>query len=338
MATLEKLETQATRLCGITHGTQGEKLRVLVTGAAGFIGANLCRTLINSDWCGSVVGLDDLSTGSVQNLDGVDVELVEGTILDTELLADSLARVDRVIHLAAIPSVPRSIVEPMKSHQANATGTLNVLEAARTRGTHVVVASSSSVYGATPGMPKNPDMATRPMSPYAVSKLATEGYAIAYGHSYNLPTLAFRFFNVYGPLQPAGHAYAAVIPAFVDAALKREALPVNGDGQQSRDFTFVDTVTEVLSQASRHKVASPIPVNLALGTNTSLLELIDLLKVQLGYPLEIDHRPERVGDVKASQADSSLLRELFPDIRPKPLEEGLAATVDWFRSQKTVAI
>lgn len=313
-------------------------MRVLVTGAAGFIGANLSQTLVASEWCESVVGLDDLSTGFKANLDGLDVELVEGTILDTELLSDLASRVDRIIHLAAIPSVPRSIVEPMKSHMANATGTLNVLEAARAHGTHVVVASSSSVYGATPGMPKNPDMATRPMSPYAVSKLATEGYAIAYGHSYNLPTLAFRFFNVYGPLQPAGHAYAAVIPAFIDAALKREALPVNGDGHQSRDFTFVDTVTEVLSSASRDEATSSVPVNLALGTNTSLLDLIQLLEVELGYPLEIEHRPERVGDVKASQADSSLLRELFPTIDPKPLNDGLAATVDWFRSQKSSAI
>lgn len=313
-------------------------MRVLVTGAAGFIGANLCRALSDSDWCHSIVGLDDLSTGFKPNLDGLDVELVEGSILDTELLNELAGRVDRVIHLAAIPSVPRSIVDPVNSHLANATGTLNVLEAARARGTHVVVASSSSVYGATPGMPKNPDMATRPMSPYAVSKLATEGYAIAYGHSYGLPTLAFRFFNVYGPLQPAGHAYAAVVPAFVEAALNRKPLPLNGDGSQSRDFTFVDTVAEVLAMASRDEVSSAIPVNLALGTNTSLIELIDMISSQVGYPLEIERRPDRVGDVKASQADSTLLRELFPSIQPRSLQEGLKATVDWFLSNKTANI
>lgn len=313
-------------------------MRVLVTGAAGFIGANLCRALSDSDWCQSIIGLDDLSTGFKQNLDGLDVELVEGSILDVDLLEDLVNSVDRVIHLAAIPSVPRSIAEPMKSHLANATGTLNVLEAARPHGTHVIVASSSSVYGATPGMPKTPDMATRPMSPYAVSKLATEGYAIAYGHSYKLPTIAFRFFNVYGPLQPAGHAYAAVVPAFVEAALNRVPLPLNGDGTQSRDFTFVDTVTDVLCTASRDRVSSAIPVNLALGTNTTLVELIDLISARLGYPLTVEKRPNRVGDVRASQADSSLLREYFPNIRPKSLEEGLAATIGWFQSSSVETI
>ena len=155
-----------------------------------------------------------------------------------------------IVHLAALPSVPRSVLDPVASHHANATGTLEVLQAARRAGDlHVVVASSSSVYGANRELPKREGMRTAPISPYAVSKQATEAYAMSFGHTYGLPTLAFRFFNVYGPLQPAGHAYAAVVPAFVDAALRGVPLTIHGDGEQTRDFTNVGTVTRVLADA-----------------------------------------------------------------------------------------
>src|SRR5262249_11060375 len=155
-----------------------------------------------------------------------------------------------VVHLAARASVPRSLADPVASHLANASGTVEVLEAARRAGNlHVVVASSSSVYGANPTLPKHEGLATMPLSPYAADKLATESYALAYQHSFGLPALALRFFNVFGPLQPAGHAYAAVVPAFVAAALEGEPLIVHGDGKQSRDFTFVDTVTEAIADA-----------------------------------------------------------------------------------------
>ncbi len=193
-------------------------MRVVVTGGAGFIGANLARVL--SAEGDEVVVVDDLSTGSAGNLAGVEVDLRTGSILDPEVLDAALEGADAVVHLAAIPSVPRSVADPVRSHEANATGTLLVLEAARRHGSpHVTVASSSSVYGANPEMPKREDMRCEPMSPYAVSKLATESYALAFGRCYDLETLAFRFFNVFGPLQAAGHAYAAVIPAFVSAAM-----------------------------------------------------------------------------------------------------------------------
>jgi UDP-glucose 4-epimerase len=281
----------------------------------------------------SVVAIDDLSTGDRANLDGVDVDLVEGSILDEAALRSAVEGAGAVVHLAARPSVPRSIADPVASHLANATGTVAVLEAARRSGAQVVVASSSSVYGSNPALPKHEGLATRPLSPYAASKLATEAYTNAYLHSYGMDTLAFRLFNVFGPNQPAGHAYAAAVPAFVDAALTGRPLTIYGDGTQSRDFTFVDTVTAVLSDAVLRRVADPDPVNLAFGTRTDLLTLIDMLEQQIGHPLERDHQPVRAGDVPHSQADSSRLRQIFPSVEPTPLEQGLAATIAWMRTQ-----
>jgi UDP-glucose 4-epimerase len=305
---------------------------IVVTGGAGFIGANLCRRLSSNG--ASVVAFDDLSTGFVDNLRDVDVTFVEGTILDPGALDGALRDATAVVHLAARPSVPRSIADPMASHLANATGTVEVLEAARRAGNvHVIVASSSSVYGANPTLPKHEDLATLPLSPYAASKLATEAYALAYQQSFGVPALAFRFFNVFGPLQAAGHAYAAVVPAFVDAAMKGEPLVVHGDGKQSRDFTFVDTVTEVIADAIARGVTSPTPVNLAFGTRTNLLTLIAELETVLGTTVAVEHVDTRAGDVKHSQADSTRLRELFPDVVPTPLPDALRATIDWFRAQ-----
>lgn len=303
---------------------------ILVTGGAGFIGSNFARYMLD-DGDVSVRVLDDLSTGSRDNLKNLGIELIEGTLLDYSTVRTAVTGVDAVVHLAAIPSVPRSITNPRASHEANTTGTLNVLEAAREVGVeHVVVASSSSVYGSNPKMPKSELDWTRPMSPYAVSKQATEGYALAYQYSYGLKTLAFRFFNVYGPLQAANHAYAAVIPKFLDAAMNGRPAQVHGDGKQSRDFTFIDTVSAVISSAVRNGIASPDPVNLAYGTNTTLLELLDEMETQLGHAIERDHTTPRPGDVRASQADNSLVRKLFPDVHPTDLRDGLTATIDWF--------
>ena len=306
---------------------------VLITGGAGFIGANLARYLLeHSDL--RIRILDDLSTGSLGNVDGLDVDFTEGTILDIDAVRSNARGVDSIVHLGAIPSVPRSIANPRASHEANTTGTLNVLEAAREVGVeHVVVASSSSVYGSNPKLPKSEFDWTRPMSPYAVSKQATEGYALAYQFSYGLKTLAFRFFNVYGPGQPANHAYAAVIPKFLDAALHGRPLQIHGDGTQSRDFTYVNTVCAVIHGAIRGHVHSEDPVNLAYGTNTTLLELVQMIEEGLGDPVKREFTAARVGDVKASQADNRRVRELFPTVAPVPLHDGLAATIDWFKSE-----
>ncbi len=308
-------------------------MSVVVTGGAGFIGANLCRMLEQQEFVDRVVALDDLSTGSRQNLAcSPSVELREGSILNAEDLDAVMPGAQAVVHLAARPSVPRSLADPMATHQVNATGTMMVLEAVRRHGVpHVVVASSSSVYGANPGLPKSEGMATMPVSPYAASKLATEAYALSYGRSWGIPVLAFRFFNVFGPWQPAGHAYAAVVPAFVSCALAGRPLPVHGDGTQTRDFTFVDTVVSVIASALRRRVADPEPVNLAYGSRVSLLELIATLEEVLGKDLQREHAEPRAGDVHDSQADRTRLTTLFPEVRPTPLREGLRATVAWFR-------
>ncbi len=311
-------------------------MKVVVTGGAGFIGANLCRLLVQQEFVDHVLALDDLSTGSRQNLAAMpSVELREGSILDADQLESVITGAQAVVHLAARPSVPRSLVDPMATHQVNATGTMMVLEAARRFGTpHVIVASSSSVYGTNPTLPKREDMGPMPVSPYAASKLATEAYTLSYGRSFGLPVLAFRFFNVFGPLQPAGHAYAAVVPAFVASALAGKPLPVHGDGTQTRDFTFVGTVVSVLADALRRRVVDPEPVNLAYGSRVSLLELIDLLENVMGRDIHRDHLEPRAGDVHDSQADQTRLRALFPEIRPTPLQEGLKATVAWFRETR----
>jgi UDP-glucose 4-epimerase len=310
-------------------------MKVLITGGAGFIGSNLARALTSRSDVDEVVVLDDLSFGYRSNLDGIDVQFVEGSILDEQVLSDASSGVAAIVHLAARSSVPRSIAEPMAAHEVNATGTAMVLEAARRQdGAQVIVASSSSVYGQTDVLPKHESLPARPMSPYAASKLATESYTLAWSHSYGIPTLALRFFNVFGPLQPPLHTYAAVIPAFVFAAMTKRPLPVHGDGTQSRDFTYVDSVVEVIADAIVRRVSHKEPVNLAFGTRITLLQLIAKLEEVLGRTLPIDFLPTRVGDVPASQADASKLGELFPGLEPAPLLEGLQATVDWFKSAR----
>jgi len=307
-------------------------MRVVVTGGAGFIGGNLCRAMVQHAAIGEVVAFDDLSAGRAANLDGSGAQLVTGDVLDRTALAEVCAGADAVVHLAAIGSVPRSVAEPLPSHDTNTTGTVNVLEAARAArpgGAYTVVAGSSSVYGANPVLPKHEDLAPRPLSPYAASKLASEAYALAWAASYQLPVLSFRFFNVYGPLQLADHAYAAVVPRFVAAALGGQPLTVYGDGTQSRDFTYVGTVAAVITDAVVRHVTSTEPVNLAFGTRHTLNQLIALLEQQIGHPLEVRHEAPRVGDVAHSQADHHRLDALFPGVVPVALVDGLRATVEW---------
>ncbi len=305
-------------------------MKLLVTGAAGFIGSNLVQRLSE---LGEVRGLDDLSTGYLRNLEGLNLDFIQGSILDAEILTKAVQGCDAIVHLAARPSVPRSLAEPQKSHEANATGTLRVLDAARSLNDPVViVASSSSVYGANPTLPKSETALPMPMSPYAVSKLAAEQYTLAWQYSYGMKTLPFRFFNVFGPKQAPDHDYAAVVPTFIAAALRGEMLHINGDGLQSRDFTYVGTVCDVIAEAITQRISHSGPVNLAFGTRTSLLEVIEILERIMGRSLQVSHQEDRIGDVRHSQADSSVLQNLFPSINPVSLEEGLHTTVKWLQN------
>jgi UDP-glucose 4-epimerase len=308
-------------------------VKVVVTGGAGFIGANLCRRLAVGDEADEVVALDDLSTGCADNLEGVDAHLVIGDLTDPDVLDEVLAGAQAVVHLGARPSVPRSLEDPMASHHANATGTLAVLEAVRRhRVDHVLVASSSSVYGHNPTLPKHEGLTPMPASPYAASKLAAESYALAHAACFDLGVLALRFFNVYGPLQTAGHAYAAVVPAFVSAALAGEPATIHGDGLQTRDFTYVGSVCDVMAAAVGERITSDRPLNLAFGGRFTLLEVLDALEVIVGHPIERVHTEPRPGDVRDSQADQTALRSRFPQIEPVHLADGLRRTVEWFRT------
>jgi UDP-glucose 4-epimerase len=305
-------------------------MKILVTGGAGFIGANLCRTLVENH---HVVVLDDLSTGSADNLAGLDIDLIRGTVLDPDTVRSACRGADAIVHLAAVPSVPRSLIDPFSSHNVNATGTLVVLDAAKQTDAHVVLASSSSVYGdgesGGDGGPLDEESPCRPTSPFGVSKLAAESYAGAYAASFGLDITAFRFFNVFGPLQTPDNPYAAVVPAFALAALRGEPLFVEGDGEQSRDFTYVDSVVEVLSEAVRYRRTTTGPVNLAFGTRTTVNELIAMLTELVGRRLDVRHTVPRPTDVRHARGCPLAFREMFPAAQPVPLRTGLSSTLAW---------
>jgi UDP-glucose 4-epimerase len=306
-------------------------MHTLITGGAGFIGSNLTRHALEAGH--EVTILDDLSTGYEDNVDPSRTRFVQGSVTDRDAVEEALDGVDTVVHLAALGSVPRSIRNPVASHDANVNGTLTLLEMMRNHGiTQLTYASSSSVYGKNPALPKSEREWVRPMSPYAVTKLASEQYVLAYQESFGFSTTAFRFFNVYGPGQRPGHAYAAVIPIFLDALIKGDPLPVHGDGTQSRDFTYVDTVCSVLLQSAGGRTSFPEPINLAFGTNTSLLTLIDVIAEVTGIRPRVAHSAARTGDVPHSQAANDALQAAFPTVEPVDLRTGVTRTWEWIRA------
>lgn len=310
-------------------------MNIVVTGGAGFLGAHLCRALAARG--DRVIAYDDLSSGFPASLSGSGARLVSGSTADRELLGETAALADVIVHLASPPSVPRAVEDPMAAHEATATGTLHVLEAARHCGAHVVLAGSAAVYGEYDGA-AHEELPTRPLSPYGAGELAAEAYALAYGHSFGVPVMPFRLFNVYGPLQTAGRAHSAIVPAFIEAALRGRPLQIHGDGRQVRELTHVSAVVAAFVEAIDRRLTSPVPVNLALGTACTPLELVSCLEALLERRLEVVHTQPRRGDQRVSRADPARFRALFPGLEPVPLERGLADTLAWFRSEEPLSV
>jgi UDP-glucose 4-epimerase len=300
----------------------------LITGGAGFIGSHIVRRMLALDW--SVVVLDDLSTGKTSNLGEVaaDIRFAEGDIRCLDDVRAAVEGCDAVFHQAALPSVPRSIADPISSHAVNATGTLNVLVAARDAGVRrVVMASSSSVYGAVPGLPKRESMATLPISPYAVSKLAAESYCRSWFDLYGIETVALRYFNVFGPRQDPLSAYAAVVPRFIAAYAAGEPPVIFGDGEQSRDFTYVANVVDANVRALDSAAAPGRIYNIACNERITLNDLARELARQMGTSVTPVHAAPRPGEVRHSLAD---IGEARADLGYEPrigLAEGLRATI-----------
>jgi UDP-glucose 4-epimerase len=302
--------------------------KVAVTGGAGFIGSNLTHRLISEGH--EVVVVDDLSTGLISNVDQAGTTFHQVSITDAKALHAALKDCQTIFHLAARGSVPRSIKNPVATHDVNATGTLNVLEVARESGAHVIFSSSSSVYGRNMQLPKDESMWLGPMTPYAASKLAAEGYVQAYAAAYKVPTTLLRFFNVFGPRQRPDHEYAAVLPKWIWLAMQGQPIDVYGDGTASRDFTYVDTVLDIAMTAMKEKVVTEGAMNLAYGNRIFLNDTIEMLKKH--FPdLQVNYKSERLGDVKESQNDPELLKKLFPKIQPKEFETALSETIEWLK-------
>jgi nucleoside-diphosphate-sugar epimerase len=306
----------------------------LVTGGAGFIGSNIVEELV---WRGERVRvLDDFSTGKRKNLSAfVDsIELVEGDLRDLPAVRHAVESVDYVLHQGALPSVQRSIDDPLATHAVNATGTLNLLLAAHDAGVRrVVYAASSSVYGDSPTLPKREDMHLRPKSPYAASKLAGEHYCQAFTKVYGLETVCLRYFNVFGPRQDPTSQYSAVIPLFVTAMLRGESPTVHGDGLQSRDFTYVANVAHTnLLAATAPGVAGRV-FNVACGQRYTLLDLIAALNDILGAQIAPAHTDPRPGDVRHSLADITAAQEALGYQVVVDFHEGLRRTVEWYRAK-----
>lgn len=303
-------------------------MSVLVTGGAGFIGSNVVHHLVASGE--QVRVLDDLSTGSAANLRGIEdkVELVIDDVRDPAAVWGAMTGVDVVYHLAALPTVARSVADPIGVNSVNVEGTLNVLVAARDADARrVVYASSSSVYGDTPTLPKYEDMATSPQSPYAASKLAGEMYCRAFTSVYGLETVSLRFFNVFGPGQDPASEYAAVIPRFISRMLAGEPPIIFGDGRQSRDFTYVDNaVRACVLAASAGPESAGEAMNVACGARITLLELVESLKEAVGTGLEPQFAPPRPGDVRHSLAAVGKAERLIGYVPSVLVRDGLART------------
>jgi UDP-glucose 4-epimerase len=307
-------------------------MKFLITGGAGFIGSNIARQLAADG--NRIRILDNFSSGRRENLEGLpeSVEVIEGDIRDFETVTKAVTGMDYVLHQAAVPSVPRSVKDPVTSNAVNIDGTLYVLEASKRAGVKkVVFASSSSVYGESEELPKNEEMPPSPLSPYAITKLTGEYYCRVYWELYRFPTVSLRYFNIFGPHQDPASEYAAVIPRFITALLKGKSPTVYGDGEQSRDFTYIDNCVEANLLAATNDKIVGTHFNVACGAQFTLNELLDTLRRIIGVTIEAKYEDPRPGDIRHSYATIDKLARF--GYRPKVgFEEGLRQTVAYFRA------
>ncbi len=308
----------------------------LITGVAGFIGSSLARAVLAQG--DKVRGIDNFSTGKLENVGEIldRIELRQIDLLDLEAVKQACVDVDCVFHQAAVPSVPKSLLDPLGSNRANVDATVNLLVAARdAKVRRVVYAASSSVYGDTPTLPKREDMVPNPISPYAVAKLASEHYMISFYRCYGLETVCLRYFNVFGPRQDPASPYSGVLAKFITRMLRGEPPMIFGDGTQSRDFTYIDNAVEanlLAAKAPASEVAGRV-FNVATGQRIDLSETVQILKKLTGYSGDAQYGSERAGDIKHSLADISLAETHF-GYKPKvDFAEGLRRTVEWYRGQ-----
>jgi UDP-N-acetylglucosamine 4-epimerase len=315
-------------------------MRILVTGGAGFIGSNLAEHLLQKPEVSLVRVLDNLSTGSLKNIEefmqNPRFEFIKGDIRDYDTCLSACEGIDLISHQAALGSVPRSINDPLTTNDVNITGTLNIFTAAKEKKVRrIVYAASSSTYGDHPGLPKVEDKIGNPLSPYAVTKFVNELYARVYASVYGMELIGLRYFNVFGPKQNPSGAYAAVIPLFIKSVLDNEPPLINGDGGTSRDFTFVANAVEanVCALFTTNPEAVNQVYNIAYGERTTLAELFEMIKETAGSDLAPKFGPERQGDVRHSLADISKARELINYQPSKSVRQGLAIAFEWYRSQ-----
>jgi UDP-glucose 4-epimerase len=307
------------------------KKKILITGGAGFIGSSLTKKLISQGH--SVNILDDFSTGLPSNLASLKVEIFEGSITSVNLVEKAVRDVDAIVHLAARGSVPRSIKNPRATYEVNVEGTLNICEAARAQSIPVIFSSSSSVYGANTRDKKIENEWLSPLSPYAASKLSGEATVVSFARSFGIQTAVFRLFNVYGPGQRPEHQYSAVIPKWIWAALREEELKIFGDGETSRDFTYIENVVEILSRCVLENRYFDGVTNLAFGNPVTLLDVIHEVRT-LVPGINVNHYQTRPGDIRNSDNGSQRLRELFPEVRPTSLQDGIDLTLKWLKSSR----
>lgn len=321
-----------------TYGIQADDMNYLITGGAGFIGSNLVRALLEQEH--KVRVLDNFSSGKEDNLSDIinDIELIDGDIRDYWVVSSAVKGIDCVSHQAALPSVPKSIANPVTANCINTDGTLNVLEASRLAGVkRFVLASSSAIYGESPTLPKHEEMGPDPLSPYAVTKLTGEHYVSVYSSLYRFPAVSLRYFNIFGPRQDPKSEYAPVVPRFINRLLVNQPPTVYGDGEQSRDFTYVDNAVQANLLAFKSDAMIGGAFNVGCGHQLTLNQLLDRLREIIGVSVKANYEPARAGDIRHSFASIEKIKKCGYTPGPS-FDEALRKTVDFFAAAQNVRV